>query len=54
LQKMVKYPWLFNFVANKGRKSAEFKGLLTAMFENVNLRKKFRDPRFYFRLLFNK
>jgi geranylgeranyl reductase family protein len=54
LQKMVKYPWLFNFVANKGRKSAEFKSLLTAMFENVNLRKKFRDPRFYFRLLFNK
>ncbi|MBO6517915.1 MAG: NAD(P)/FAD-dependent oxidoreductase, partial [Bacteroidia bacterium] len=54
LQKMVKYPWLFNFVANKGRKSAEFKSLLTAMFENVNLRKKFRDPRFYLRLLFNR
>lgn len=54
LQKMVKYPWLFNFVANKGLKSSEFKILLTSMFENVDLRKKFRDPRFYFRLLFNK
>jgi menaquinone-9 beta-reductase len=54
LQKMVKYPWLFNFVANKGRKSKEFKTLLTSMFENVDLRKKFKDPRFYFRLLFNR
>jgi len=54
LQKMVKYPWLFNFVANKGAKSKEFKILLTSMFENVDLRKKFRDPRFYFRLLFNR
>lgn len=54
LQKMVKYPWLFNFVARKGRKSPEFKSLLTAMFENVDLRKKFRDPRFYWKLLFNR
>lgn len=54
LQKMVKYPWLFNFVANKGLKSNEFKILLTSMFENVDLRKKFKDPRFYFRLLFNR
>ena len=54
LQKMVKFPWLFNFVANKGHKSSEFKTLLTAMFENVDLRKKFRDPRFYLRLLLNK
>lgn len=54
LQKMVKYPWLFNFVARKGRKSKEFTTLLTSMFENVDLRKKFRDPSFYFRLLFNK
>jgi geranylgeranyl reductase family protein len=54
LQKMVKYPWLFNFIANKGAKSKEFKILLTSMFENVDLRKKFRDPRFYFRLLFNR
>ena len=54
LQKMVRFPWLFNFVANKGHKSNEFKTLLTAMFENVDLRKKFRDPKFYLRLLLNK
>ncbi|MCB9262623.1 MAG: geranylgeranyl reductase family protein [Flavobacteriales bacterium] len=54
LQKMVKYPWLFNFVANKGHKSAAFRELLTSMFENVDLRKKFKDPKFYFNLLFNK
>jgi geranylgeranyl reductase family protein len=54
LQKMVKYPWLFNFVVNKGRKSAEFRNTLTAMFENVDLRKKFRDPKFYLRLLMNR
>lgn len=54
LQKMVKYPALFNFVANKGLKSKEFKSILTAMFENVDLRKKFKDPKFYLKLLFNK
>ena len=54
LQKMVKYPWLFNFVVNKGRKSPEFRNTLTAMFENVDLRKKFRDPGFYLRLFFNR
>jgi len=54
LQKMVKYPWLFNFVVNKGRKSAEFRNTLTAMFENVDLRKKFRDVKFYIKLLLNR
>ncbi|MBI1305760.1 MAG: geranylgeranyl reductase family protein [Bacteroidetes bacterium] len=54
LQKMVNYPSLFNFVVNKGRKSKEFRDTLTAMFESVDLRKKFRDPRFYLRLLLNK
>ncbi|MFT4521728.1 MAG: geranylgeranyl reductase family protein [Bacteroidia bacterium] len=52
LQRMVKYPFLFNFVVNKGRRNKEFSALLTAMFENVDLRSKFRDPRFYMKLLF--
>ena len=54
LQQMVNYPWLFNFVVNKGQKSKEFRTTLTAMFENVDLRTRFRDPRFYLKLLFNK
>lgn len=54
LQKMVHVPWLFNFVVNKGRKSAEFRNTLTAMFENVDLRKKFRSPKFYLNLLLNR
>lgn len=54
LQNLSVYPWLMNFMIGKARNNTEFKRTLTAMFENVDLRAKFRDPRFYLKLLFNK
>jgi geranylgeranyl reductase family protein len=53
LQKMLAFPFLFNYVVNKGRKSESFRKLLTAMFDDVDLRKQFRNPLFYLKLLFN-
>jgi menaquinone-9 beta-reductase len=43
---------LFNLVVDKARKNKEVSDLLTAMFNNENLRKKLTLPGFYARLLF--
>lgn len=52
LQKLVRYPFLFNFITRKAAKNKEFRKLLTSMFDNVNLRDEFRKPSFYFKILF--
>lgn len=54
LQNLSVYPWLMNFMIGKAKNNKEFKQTLTAMFENVDLRAKFKDPKFYLKLLFNK
>ena len=54
LQKMLKYPWLFNFLNRLGARNKELKELMTCMFNDIDLRYKFRDPKFYLRLLFNR
>ena len=53
LQRLLMYPWLFNFVVNKATKNIELKKIISTMFEDVDLRTKFKDPKFYFKLLFN-
>ncbi len=52
LQKMLKYPWLFNYVVKKANKNEAFRTLITASLEDVDLRKQFRSPAFYFKLFF--
>jgi geranylgeranyl reductase family protein len=54
LQQMVRHPWLFNFLMRIGARNRELRELMTCMFNDVDLRHRFRDPRFYFRLLFNR
>ena len=54
LQKLIRYPWLFNWMIGKIRSNSELRKTITFMFEDVNLRKKFMNPAFYFRLLFSK
>jgi geranylgeranyl reductase family protein len=54
LQKMVRHPWLFNFLMRIGARNRELRELMTCMFNDVDLRNRFRDPRFYLRLLFNR
>ena len=53
LQKLCKYPWLFNFVVNKAHKNKTLRETISCMFEDLDLRAKLRNPLFYFRLLMN-
>lgn len=53
LQKLVMYPRLFNYVVNKATNNKELQNLISTMFEDIDLRAKFKDPKFYFKLLFN-
>lgn len=52
LQRLVQYPWLFNFIVKKANSNKELRETISCMFDDVDLRKKFTDPKFYFRLLF--
>jgi geranylgeranyl reductase family protein len=54
LQRLCKYPWLFNFVVNKAYKSPALKNTISCMFMDMDLRDQLRKPSFYFKILFNK
>lgn len=53
MQKLCKYPWLFNFVVNKAHKNKTLRETISCMFEDLDLRARLRNPLFYFRLLLN-
>ena len=53
LQKLVKFPWLFNFLVNKAHKNKTIQETITFMFEDLDLRSKLRSPSFYLKLLVN-
>lgn len=52
MQSLVKYPWLFNLVVNKANKNKALSELISCMFEDLDLRKKLKNPAFYFNLMF--
>lgn len=54
MQRLCKYPWLFNFVVNKAYKSPSLKNTISCMFTDMDLRDQLRKPSFYFKILFNK
>jgi len=54
LQKLVKYPWLFNLLMKMGTRNKQLKELISCMFYEVDLRKKLARPSFYIKLLLNK
>ncbi len=53
MQKLCKYPWLFNLVVNKAHKNKALKETISCMFEDLDLRAKLRNPLFYLKLLVN-
>lgn len=53
MQKLCKYPWLFNFVVNKANKNRALRETISCMFEDLDLRAKLRNPLFYVKLLIN-
>ncbi len=54
LQRLCKYPWLFNFVVNKAYKSPSLRNTISCMFTDMDLRDQLSKPSFYFKILFNK
>jgi menaquinone-9 beta-reductase len=54
LQLLSSKPRLFNFVVGKASRSKELRETISCMFENVDIRKKFMNPLFYLRILFNR
>ncbi len=53
MQKLVRFPWLFNLVVNKANKNTTLRHTITCMFEDVDLRAKLKSPKFYLNLLRN-
>jgi geranylgeranyl reductase family protein len=54
LQTLSSKPRLFNFVIGKASRSKELRETISCMFENVDIRKKFMNPLFYLKILFNR
>jgi menaquinone-9 beta-reductase len=54
LQRLCRYPWLFNFVVNKAYKSKSLRDTISCMFTDMDLREQLSKPSFYFKILFNK
>jgi geranylgeranyl reductase family protein len=54
MQKLTNFTWLFNFVVGKASRNQELKNTIISMFDNIDLRKQFTNPMFYFRLLFKR
>jgi geranylgeranyl reductase family protein len=54
LQKLCRYPWVFNFIVNKAYKSPSLKETISCMFTDIDLREKLRKPSFYAKILFNR
>ncbi|TGE25395.1 geranylgeranyl reductase family protein [Hymenobacter aquaticus] len=52
LQRLLQFPALFNFVANRAANNATLAETLSSMFLDLNLRERLRQPSFYVKLLF--
>lgn len=52
LQRMLRFPFLFDFVVKKASNNESVKKIITSMLDNVDLKKELTQPSFYFRLLF--
>jgi len=54
LQKLCRYPWLFNMIVNKAHKSPSLHKTLSSMFTDIDLRDQLRKPSFYAKILLNR
>ena len=54
LQRLCRYPRLFNAVVNKANRSPTLKKTISGMFTDLDLRKQLRSPAFYLKMLLNK
>ena len=54
LQKLTRFPWLFNWMVNKAIKSKSLSATLSGMFNDMQVRDQLRKPSFYLRVLMNR
>lgn len=54
LQKMLRYPWLFNFFVRKAARNPSLQTLIVSMLDNVDLKRELMRPGFYVRLFFSR
>jgi geranylgeranyl reductase family protein len=54
LQRLLQFPALFNFVANRAANNATLAETLSSMFLDLDLRERLRQPGFYVKLLFGR
>jgi geranylgeranyl reductase family protein len=54
LQKLIRFPWLFNTLMKVSSRNKQLQELLSCMFYEVDLRKKLAKPSFYVKLLLNR
>ncbi|MCB0696750.1 MAG: geranylgeranyl reductase family protein [Chitinophagaceae bacterium] len=54
MQKLCRFPWLFNLVVNKAEKSPSLSKTISCMFTDLDLRDQLRKPSFYLKILFNR
>jgi len=52
LQKLCRYPWLFNFVVKKSNQSKYLKKILVEALAHVEIKRMLTKPAFYYRMLF--
>jgi geranylgeranyl reductase family protein len=51
MQRLLNYPWLFNFIANRAANNPTIAETLSMMFLDIDMRERLRKPSFYFKLL---
>ncbi|WP_187632188.1 NAD(P)/FAD-dependent oxidoreductase [Hymenobacter lutimineralis] len=54
MQRLLQYPWLFNFVANRAARNPTLAETISNMFLDLDLRERLRRPSFYVKLLLGK
>lgn len=53
MQRLVNFPWLFNFVVHKANSNKLLQETISCMFEDLEMRSRLKNPLFYLRLLFS-
>jgi menaquinone-9 beta-reductase len=54
IQKLLRYPWLFNMIVNKANKSSSLRTTMSSMFADLDVRALLRKPSFYWKVLTNR
>ncbi len=54
MQRLVRFPWLMDWVVKRVAGNPQWQKLLTSMFDDLDLRDQLRKPSFYWRLLTNR